>query len=46
MSDVVPGPCPNCGRWLTGTDWAEGYCWDCKKGLRWLRVKEDSDAGE
>jgi hypothetical protein len=46
MGDVVPGPCPFCDQWLTATEWMEGYCWNCKKELRWVGVKEDGDAGE
>jgi len=30
----MPGECWNCGRWLSGTDLLEGYCWDCKRGVR------------
>ena len=30
----MPGECWNCGRWLSGGDLLEGYCWDCKVGVR------------
>jgi len=25
--------CPRCGRWLSGGNLIEGYCWDCKRPL-------------
>ena len=28
------GECWNCGRWLSGGDLLEGYCWDCKHTVR------------
>ena len=30
----MPGECWNCGRWLSGGDLLEGYCWDCKACVR------------
>ena len=30
----MPGECWNCGRWLSGGDLLEGYCWDCKRQVR------------
>jgi len=39
----MAGECWNCGRWLSGGDLLEGYCWDCK---RQVRVKDAGYPGD